>query len=231
MTNINWNKNRRKAAACIFAAAALFLSACGGGNAGNASGAVKETSPAAAPAAAGTGEAGAKEPAAAGTSEAGAKEPAAAETAAAKVQAPVFDFETVDVNGAPVKTLDIFKENEITMVNIWASWCGPCVGEIPELEEMNGRLKEKNCAIIGVLTDGDDPQGLKDGLAIMQENGVTYTNIVYTQEMDDLLHVQAVPTTIFVDREGKILGKPILGAAVNQYKPVIDAFLKTMGKQ
>ena len=221
MTNINWNnnrnKNRRKAAACIFAAVALFLSACGGGNAGNASGAVKETSPAAAPAAAGTAEAGAKEP--------------AAETAAAKVQAPVFDFETVDVNGAPVKTLDIFKENEITMVNIWASWCGPCVGEIPELEEMNGRLKEKNCAIIGVLTDGDDPQGLKDGLAIMQENGVTYTNIVYTQEMDDLLHVQAVPTTIFVDREGKILGKPILGAAVNQYEPVIDAFLKTMGKQ
>ena len=212
--NNNWNKNRRKAAACIFAAAALFLSACGGGNAGNASGAVKETSPAAA-----------------GTAEAGAKEPAAAETAAAKVQAPVFDFETVDVNGAPVKTLDIFKENEITMVNIWASWCGPCVGEIPELEEMNGRLKEKNCAIIGVLTDGDDPQGLKDGLAIMQENGVTYTNIVYTQEMDDLLHVQAVPTTIFVDREGKILGKPILGAAVNQYEPVIDAFLKTMGKQ
>ena len=225
MTNKNWNKDRnkdrrkdgrkdrRKAAACIFAAAALFLSACGGGNAGNAADTVKETSAAAAP----------------GTSETG-KEPAA-ETSAAKVQAPVFDFETVDVNGAPVKTLDIFKENEITMVNIWASWCGPCVGEIPELEEMNGRLKEKNCAIIGVLTDGSDPEGLKDGLEIMKENGVTYTNIVYTQEMDDLLHVQAVPTTIFVDREGNILGKPIIGAAVNQYEPVIDAFLKTMGKQ
>ena len=220
MTNKNWDKNRnkdrRKAAACIFAAVALFLSACGGGNAGNAAGAVKETSAAAAPAAAGTAEAG--------------KEPAA-ETSAAKAQAPVFDFETVDVNGAPVKTLDIFKENEITMVNIWASWCGPCVGEIPELEEMNGRLKEKNCAIIGVLTDGSDPEGLKDGLEIMKENGVTYTNIVYTQEMDDLLHVQAVPTTIFVDREGNILGKPIIGAAVNQYEPVIDAFLKNMGKQ
>ena len=56
-------------------------------------------------------------------------------------------FSGKDVNGKSVNTEDIFAKNKVTVVNMWASWCGPCVGEIPELDEIDKELKKKGCAV------------------------------------------------------------------------------------
>lgn len=155
----------------------------------------------------------------------------AAESAEAKKEektGPVLDAATEDVSGQPVNTLDLFKDNKVTMVNIWASWCPPCVGEIPELQELSGRLAEKDCGIVGILLDGDDPEGLADAKEIMAEAGVTYPNVIATEEIMEICPVDAVPTTFFVDSSGKLIGKPIIGAAVEKYEPSIDGFLKAM---
>ena len=58
-----------------------------------------------------------------------------------------FKFETTDVDGNPVKSEEIFAQHKITMVNIWATWCGNCVNELTELAEMNRRLADKNVAV------------------------------------------------------------------------------------
>ena len=65
----------------------------------------------------------------------------------------VLRFETKDIDGNPVKSEDIFAKNEITMVNVWATWCGPCRSELEELGEIDRRLAAKNCAVVGICID------------------------------------------------------------------------------
>ena len=134
-------------------------------------------------------------------------------------------FETTDTEGNPVKSEELFGAHEITMVNIWASWCGPCVNELAELEEINGRLAEKDCAIVGLLYDGNDETGLSDGRNTLGEKGVTYTNILPPDDVDSLFYIPAFPTTYFVNREGTVVGRPVIGADVSQYEKVIDELL------
>lgn len=139
-------------------------------------------------------------------------------------------FETTDTEGNPVSSKDLFAQHEITMVNCWASWCGPCVGELAELVETNKRLAESDCAIIGVLTDGDDEEALKVGMQHMEENGVDYPVLIPNDDVRASFNVRAYPTTYFVNREGVILCAPMEGApadlsAPNEYEKIIASLL------
>ena len=136
-----------------------------------------------------------------------------------------IQFETTDTEGNAVSSEELFGSHEITMVNIWASWCGFCIDEMEELEAINGRLAEKNCAVVGLLSDGDEEAALASGLETLKEKGVTYVNILPPENMDDLFMISAYPTTFFVDREGVIVGAPIVGARVDQYEPMLEAIL------
>lgn len=135
---------------------------------------------------------------------------------------------TKDVDGRSVNTSDVFAENKITVVNLWASWCGPCAGEIPELDAMNEELKEKGCAVVGFLTDGEDPEGLEDAKAILQDAGVSYLNVVCPESVLYDVGLEAFPTTFFVDSDGKILGDPVVGAYPDQYRKTVDKLLSNM---
>ena len=132
-------------------------------------------------------------------------------------------FETTDTDGNTVRSQDLFSQHTVTMVNVWASWCGPCVGELPELQRLNGEFAAKNCAIVGVMLDGGDADGLRDGLARMQEAGVTYTVLLPWADVDSIFPAEYIPTSFFVDSGGHIIGDPIVGAAVNDYAPGLDA--------
>ena len=139
-------------------------------------------------------------------------------------------FETTDTEGNPVSSKDLFAQHEITMVNCWASWCGPCVGELAELVETNKRLAESDCAIIGILTDGDDEEALKVGMQHMEENGVDYPVLIPNDDVRASFNVRAYPTTYFVNREGVILCAPMEGApadlsAPNEYEKIIASLL------
>ena len=138
-------------------------------------------------------------------------------------------FETTDTEGNPVKSEELFGSHEITMVNIWASWCGYCIDEMEELEAINGRLAEKDCAVVGLLTDGSEEEALASGKETLREKGVTYTNILPPENLDDLFYIEAYPTTCFVDREGVVIGTPIVGARIDQYEPMIEALLSGEG--
>ena len=154
---------------------------------------------------------------------------------AAKFYAPVdpyeavigkkLSFKTTDINGNPVDSEELFGRHEVTMLNVWTSWCHFCIEEMPELEAINGRIAGKDCAIVGLLLDGDDPEALETGKGVVKDAGVTYTVILPPENMDELLSVDSFPTTYFVNRNGEILGKPILGADVAAYEPAIDGYL------
>ena len=137
-------------------------------------------------------------------------------------------FSGKDVNGKPVNTADVFAGNRITVVNMWASWCGPCAGEIPELDMMNAELKEQGCAVVGFLTDGEDPGGLKDAKGILEDAGATYLNVICPMTLTDDVGLEAFPTTFFVDSDGNILGDPVVGAYPDQYMKAVDELLSDM---
>lgn len=136
-----------------------------------------------------------------------------------------FCFAGKDVNGESVDMAEVFAGNRITMVNLWASWCGPCAGEIPELERMNAEFKEKGCAVVGILLDGEDPEGLEYGKHILKESNVTYLNVIAPADLEDEIGLEGYPTTYFVDSNGKILGDPVIGAYTEQYRETLDELL------
>ena len=130
-----------------------------------------------------------------------------------------FNFETVDVDGNKVTSEELFGKNEVTMVNYWGTWCGPCRGELAELGEINERLADKGCGIIGIVEDAvaDDQETLKAAKDLLTENKVGYVNLVPNKDMAEILdQVTAYPTSFFVDKTGKILCTPIEGAAVEE---------------
>ena len=111
------------------------------------------------------------------------------------------------------------------MVNIWASWCGPCIRELPELQAISERLKERGCSVIGLLYDGDDAAALETAKKLMTDNGVSYLVILPPENVDSLFPLEAFPTTYFVDSDGKIISEPIVGAYIDQYEATVDALL------
>ena len=137
-------------------------------------------------------------------------------------------FSGTDVNGDPVNTADEFAKNSITVVNMWASWCGPCAGEIPELDEMNKDLKTIDCAVIGFLIDGEDPVGLSDAKDILNDAGTSYLNVICPESIARELGIEAIPTTYFVDSDGNILGDPIVGAYPDEYMQTVEDLLSDM---
>ncbi|MCR5485892.1 MAG: redoxin family protein [Lachnospiraceae bacterium] len=138
------------------------------------------------------------------------------------------EFETTDIDGNAVTSEEIFSQNEITMVNVWATWCYWCVYELPELNEVNKRLAEKNCAIVGLVGDGTDEATIKEAKKMLKENGDEYLNILPWDGAltEDFPMDSGWPTSFFVDREGRIVGTPVVGAAIDTYEEAIDQILE-----
>ena len=135
-------------------------------------------------------------------------------------------FTTTDLDGNPVSSDEIFSEHEITMVNVWATWCHWCVSELPELEKLNNELADKDCAIIGLCGDAETDDLIDEAKKLLEENGDTYLNIRPWDGWDETFDMSCGwPTSFFVDRDGIIIGTPIVGAAISKYKPGFEALL------
>jgi len=138
----------------------------------------------------------------------------------------VLSFESVDLDGNPVRSSDLFRENKITMVNLWGTWCVNCLNEMNELAEIDKRIREKGCGIVGVEFENEPIEAVADlARKIFQENGITYPNVIRPSDDPILSDIGRYPTTLFVDSEGKILTYPITGAAVEDYEPTLDKLL------
>ena len=114
------------------------------------------------------------------------------------------EFSAKTVSGEDISS-DVFKESKLTVVNVWGSWCGPCVQEIPELQKLYESMKDKDVNVIGLAQDaGTDLDAVKE---IIDKNKVTYQNIVPEGATEDfVMSIMAFPTTFFVDSDRNIVG-------------------------
>ena len=143
-------------------------------------------------------------------------------------------FTATDLKGAAV-TSEIFAKNKVTMLNIWGTFCGPCIREMPDLAKLNEANKSNGVEVVGIVIDILDRKGNVDsrvkstGEAIIAQTGADYTHIIPSKEMFSgvLRGVQAVPTTIFVDSNGKQIGEVYLGSrSQKDWQKIIDEILK-----
>ena len=120
------------------------------------------------------------------------------------------------------------------MVNIWATFCGPCIREMPELGEIAKEYKEKGVQIIGIVTDVQNQNGsisnkqIETANQIIQKTGADYPHLLPSNDLyrAQLNQVDSVPTTIFVDKEGKTVGESYVGArSKEQWLKIIDELL------
>jgi thiol-disulfide isomerase/thioredoxin len=132
-----------------------------------------------------------------------------------------ISFTTTDIDGNTITSEELFSQNEITMLNCWGLWCHNCVDEMEELAAIHTRMQEKGCGIVGA--EYDDPSRYEEAKEMMTKWGTNYPNVLFPQELRS--QVSGFPTSIFVDREGTVLGIPIVGAAVKYYETTLDALL------
>ena len=125
------------------------------------------------------------------------------------------DFEGKDFDGNDVDQT-LFAENDVTVLNFWFNGCSACVNEMPGLEKFNEKLREKGAEIVGVNVQiAQDEEALEEAKEILSKQGVTYKNIYITGGEDAEKYVGNIfsfPTTILVDKSGKIIGSQIVGA-------------------
>lgn len=116
-----------------------------------------------------------------------------------------LQFETQDLEGNVCDSKELFALHDLTLVNIWATWCGPCIEEMPALETI---YEEGEIGVVGIAVESEKQETAELAAEIAAELGVTYPNLRPTQEMirDFLADAAYLPTTIFVDSEGKVVG-------------------------
>lgn len=142
-----------------------------------------------------------------------------------KAEIALTAFTTRDLQGNEV-TEQIFAGKDLTVVNVWGTFCGPCINEMPALAAWEKELPE-NVQIIGIVSDvglTDDPATAR---AITEKTGVTFRNLLVSDDLQSFLSLSPyVPTTYFLDANGVSVGEPVVGAYVDQYKQFVEDYLK-----
>lgn len=134
----------------------------------------------------------------------------------------IFSFSSEDIEGNTV-TDEILKDSKLILVNIWEPWCGPCVGEMPDLEKLYETYKEQGLLIIGMFssTDMDD-----EARQIINDCNITYPIVRGNSDTEKYM-TNYFPTSFFTDSEGVILSKkPLVGArSYSDWESLIKSYL------
>ena len=134
------------------------------------------------------------------------------------VATDLSNLQTVDIDGKEFSGKD-FSDYDLTMVNVFATWCSPCVQEIPDLAEIQKEMKDKGVNIVGVVTDtvdqtGENQEALEKAKLIRERSKAEYPFLIPDKSNFNgrLSGIQAFPETFFVDKKGQIVGETYSGS-------------------
>jgi len=116
---------------------------------------------------------------------------------AAAVAAP--DFTLKSDTGENIRLSEL--KGEVVMINFWASWCGPCRKEMPELAQIQSEFEDLGFVILGVNVEEDSTKANE----LLAKNPVNFPILYDTEnKVTELFRVDAMPSTILVDRDGNM---------------------------
>lgn len=123
---------------------------------------------------------------------------------------------------------DFIKNNKLTMINVWTTWCGPCVNEMPELAILSNEMMPDGVKLLSICADGDTDADL--AREIIKDSGGKFPVVIIDENIRNTVmpYVDAFPTTIFVDENGILVGDKMVGAP---YDDVAKAYLSEINKR
>lgn len=141
-----------------------------------------------------------------------------------------IDFEGIDMDGNEVSSA-VFSEAKLTMVNVWATYCNPCLSEMPGLGELAQEYDPEEFQIIGIISDVPEGSGQKEmelAADLIEQTGADYTHLLLNESIYFALltDVSAVPTTFFVDENGVILDTIVGAMEKSAWEEKIGALLE-----
>ena len=139
-------------------------------------------------------------------------------------------FEAQDMEGNGVSQ-DVFSKSRLTMVNVWATYCNPCLREMPGLGELAGEYAQEDFQIIGIISDvqeGADQRMLDMAAELIEKTGADYPHLLLNESLYRglLKDVTAVPTTFFINKDGEILETVVGSMEKSDWKEKVDGFLE-----
>ena len=131
--------------------------------------------------------------------------------------ATINDFTQTSIDGSTMSLLEEVKKNKVTVIDFWASWCGPCRQEMPFMVEMYQQLKDRGFGIIGISLDSDRDAWLRASGQL----GVSWPQMSDLKGWENAIaqhfNVTSIPHTIVVDQKGKILRRGLRGEALKSF--------------
>lgn len=180
----------------------FVLAGCGGAGAGQQAAAPEEVDavqlPSEAPGPSGSASAQAESAAPGGTEQADTGE-------------AFPSFSTEDIYGTAYDSESLFAAADLTMINFWGTYCGPCIREMPDLGNLSRSMPE-GAQLVGVVVDVSDESTLEAARTIAEDTQADYPHLLLDEGLLSYARtVSGVPTTVFVDSGGNLVGEPILG--------------------
>ncbi len=148
------------------------------------------------------------------------------------------EFSMEDMEGNTY-TQDMFSDYSLTMVNVFTTWCTPCINEIPDLEKLRNEMADQGVNVVGIALDAIDATGSADGEAVekakllAEQTGVTYPFLIPDAGYLNgrLMGINAVPETFFVDKDGNIVGETYTGSrSLDEWKSVVEQELQEVAQ-
>lgn len=130
-------------------------------------------------------------------------------------------FISSDLDGNEINSKDFFAKSELTLVNIWGTFCGPCKVELPDLGRIAREYADKDVQVLGITSDVpyDNENMIRLAQTILSESNVDYVNLTTNEDVANkiLQTIFAVPTTYLINSDGIPISDPVLGAQSYEY--------------
>lgn len=151
---------------------------------------------------------------------------------ATEQQVYVLEFtDAATVDGGKMSA-DVFANSKLTMINVWATFCGPCINEMPDLGEIAGAYDAADFQLIGIVSDAveGDADMLAEAKEIIEETGANYPHMLLNEElyMNLVGASDSVPTTYFFNQEGELLGYLVGAQSKAAWEEIINGLLEEM---
>lgn len=141
-------------------------------------------------------------------------------------------FEAVTMEGETF-TSECFADSKLTMINVWATYCNPCLSEMPDLGVIANSYDSADFQMIGIVSDvveDAEADEIENAKALIEETGADYPHLLLNQSLYSNLvgGVTSVPTTFFVNQKGEMLGYALGAQSKETWEGLINDLLTEM---
>ncbi|MEQ8924733.1 MAG: TlpA disulfide reductase family protein [Fulvivirga sp.] len=134
-----------------------------------------------------------------------------------------YNFKLKNLNGETV-SLDDYK-GKVIFLNIWATWCAPCIAEMPNIQSLYDKIDKDKIAFVMLSMDNSEAKAKK----FIDKKGFTFPTFMAASDVPDLFRVPSIPTTFVISKDGKVASKNI--GMANYDKKKFREFLEELAEK